>query len=127
MKNWRSPVYAFFKPVPMIRTIKGRRVHTFECLAKCCLAKGTDPRFVNCYLDTGDITSTSNLRKHARICFGESALEAADKTGNMAHSREVVNAAISQQAPLTAMFERMSNGKGKVTYSHTQHTKTEVK
>ncbi|KAF5309387.1 hypothetical protein D9619_012291 [Psilocybe cf. subviscida] len=125
--KWRSPVYAFFKPTPMIRTVKGRRAHTFECLAKSCLAKGADPRYVNRYLDTGDVSSTSNLRKHARICFGEQALTAADDTNDIAHAREVVKAALAEQAPLTAMFERMSKGKGKVTYSHTQHTKTEVK
>lgn len=111
----------------MIRTVKGRRVHTFECLAKSCLAKGADPRLVNRYLDTGDVSSTSNLRKHARICFGEKALAAADDTNDVVHTRAVVTAALAEQAPLTTMFERMSKGKGKVTYSHTQHTKTEVK
>lgn len=52
---------------------------------------------------------------------------AADDTNDVTHAREVVKAALAEQAPLTAMFERMSQGKGKVTYSHTQHTKTEVK
>ena len=59
--------------------VKGRRVHVFECYAKHCKGKGNG-RFVRRYLDTTDAKSTSNLRKHAKICFGDEEVASADKT-----------------------------------------------
>ena len=44
-----------------------------------CMGKGNG-RMVRRYLDTGDAKSTSNLRKHAKICWGEEAVTVADKT-----------------------------------------------
>jgi hypothetical protein len=62
MKQWNTPVYAFFRPTPTIECIDGRRVHVFECSAKTCTGKGKHGRKVWRYLNTADATSTSNLR-----------------------------------------------------------------
>jgi hypothetical protein len=78
LKDWNSPIYVFFKPTPMIEYIKDRRVHVFECNAKSCKGKGNG-RMVRRYLDTSDAKSTSNLRKHAKICWGEEVVASADK------------------------------------------------
>ena len=75
--DWNSPVYVFFKPTPSIEYINERRVHVFECVAKHCKGKGNS-RMVRRYLDTSDAKSTSNLRKHARICWGSETVAAAD-------------------------------------------------
>jgi hypothetical protein len=40
------------------------------------------------YLDTTDAKSTSNLRKHAKICWGEEAVAAADQTRDVLAARE---------------------------------------
>jgi len=39
-KDWTSPIYAFFKSIPLIDYIGGRRLHVFECGAKHCKGKG---------------------------------------------------------------------------------------
>ena len=97
----------------------------FECNAKTCKGKGLNRRHVRRFLDTPDGKSTSNLRRHAKICWGEEAVAGADAAKSHGAAREIVEK--SSRMPdgsITAMFERVK-GKGKVTYSHKQHTKTE--
>jgi hypothetical protein len=65
--SWNSPVYVFFKQTPSITYINDCHVHIFECAVTRCKGKGNG-RMVCRYLDTGNAKSTSNLRKHAKIC-----------------------------------------------------------
>lgn len=84
-------------------------------------------RHVRRYLDTTDGTSTSNLHHHAKICWGEEAVAGADAAKSHGATREIVERSLEMpDGSLTAMFERVK-GKGKVTYSHRQHTKTEAR
>ena len=62
MKEWTSPVYAFFNPIPQIVNINDHCAHEFKCQAKGCKAK------VHRFLDKGDARSTGNMRKHVRLC-----------------------------------------------------------
>jgi hypothetical protein len=128
MNDWNAPVYAFFESVPTIAYIDSRRVHVFKCLAKSCRGKGRKPRLINRYLDTGDAKSTGNLRKHAKLCFGNDAIQAADATKNIGATRRILmkNLDNLKDGSLTATLERAGK-KQKVTYSHTPHTKTETK
>lgn len=82
-------------------------------------------RMVRRYLDTGDAKSTGNLRKHAKICWGEEAVAAADSTRDVRTAREVLSKMKTVDSSITAAFERV--GKGKATYSHRQHTTTEAR
>jgi hypothetical protein len=123
-KEWNSPVYVFFEPTPSIVYIKDRRVHEFECAATRCMGKGNG-RVVRRYLDTGDTKSTSNLRKHAKICWGEDAVAAADNTRSVQAAREVLGKMKSGNSSITDAFEQAA--KGTVTYSHHQHTTTEAR
>jgi len=123
MRDWNSPIYAFFKPTPAIEYIQGRRLHVFECTATSCKGKGNG-RLVRRYLDTGDAKSTSNLRKHAKLCWGEDTVTAADQTGGVAAARDILLKTKGRDGSITAAFERV--GKGKVSYSHRQHTRTEA-
>ena len=123
-KEWNSPVYAFFKPTPSVVYINDRRVHVLECSATRCMGKGNG-RMVRRYLDTGDAKSTSNLRKHAKICWGEDVMAEADKTKDVHAAREAVSKMKSANGSITDAFERVA--KGKVTYSHRQHTTTEAR
>ena len=76
-------------------------------------------------MDKGDAKSTSNMRKHAKKCWGEDIVATADKARNADEVRATtVKGALNPQS-ITAAFER--RGKGKVTYSHRQHTKTEAR
>jgi len=124
VKEWNSPIYVFFKHTPSIETIKGRRVHVFECNAKSCMGKGNG-RMVRRYLDTGDAKSTGNLRKHARGCWGEEAVAAADNTKNVWAAREALGKAKLVDGSIMAAFERVA--KDRVTYSHRQHTSSEAR
>jgi hypothetical protein len=68
--------------------------------------------------------STSNLRKHALSCWGEDSVAAVTGSANIKDARESVKS-IKESGSITAAFEK--KGKGKITYSHRQHTKTETK
>ena len=89
-------------------------------MAKTCKYKS---RGVRRFLDKGDAKSTGNMRKHAKRCWGDDVVTAADKAANANDVRRTtVKGALDPQS-ITAAFER--KGKGKVTYLHRQHTKTE--
>lgn len=75
------------------------------------------------YLDTSDAKSTGNLRKHAKICWGVETVAAADETRNVNDAREALKKV--KDGSITEAFERV--GKGKVTYSHRQHTTTQAR
>ena len=118
-KKWTSPIYAFFEPTPVIEYVNGRRSHVFKCAGQSC--KKTVQRF----LDKKDSTSTSNMRKHVETCWGEDALKAGMEAGTAKDARETVVNELKGSGSITTAFER--KGKGKVTFSHRQHTKTETK
>lgn len=103
-------------------------MHVFKCIAKSCKGKGRNGRLVNRYLDTGDRKSTGNLWKHAKLCFGEDTLRDADATRDVTKTREILakNPDNLRDGSLSAVFATHAKGK-KVTYSHRQHTKTEIK
>jgi hypothetical protein len=65
------------------------------------------------------------MRRHAKTCWGEEATKAADEAANVNEAHTKVIGGILRTGSITAAFER--KGKGKVTYSHKQHTKTEMK
>ena len=95
----------------------------FECAAGKC--RGKNGRDVRCFLDTGDAKSTSGLRRHAKNCWGDEAVEAADGTQDLESARKVLAKTKLRDGTITAQFERI--GKGKVTFSHRQHTSTEAR
>jgi hypothetical protein len=76
------------------------------------------------YLDTSDRKSTGNLRKHAKLCWGEQEAEAADQTKDAVAARGVIDISKLKDGSLTAAFGRI--GKEKVTYSHRQRNSTET-
>jgi len=119
MKDWNSPIYAFFHPTPNIEYVEGRRCHVFMCAAKGC------KHCVRRFLDKGDAKSTSNMTKHVRSCWGEVALESACDAKTADAARNGVVNHILKIGSITSSFERKGNGK--VTYSHRQHTKTETR
>lgn len=122
-KKWSSPVYVFFKQTPQIEYKTGRRCHVFSCAAGRC--KGRNGRNVIRFLDKGDSNSTSNLLRHARICWGTDAVEAATATKDLEAAREVLGKTKLRDGSILAEFQRLS--KDKVTYRHTQHTTNEAR
>jgi uncharacterized protein YbaA (DUF1428 family) len=72
--------------------------------------------------------STSNLHRYAKICWGKKAVVGADATKSHGAAHEVVERSLEiPDGSITAMFECVKGkGKGKVMYSHRQHTKTEA-
>ena len=87
-------------------------MHVFECIAETCKARGKKARQVNRYLDKADARSTSNLRKHAKVCWGAEAVEAGDRTKNIEAAREVVAGIMSRNS--SPVLE--GAGKGKLSY-----------
>jgi hypothetical protein len=68
------------------------------------------------------VKSASNLQQHAKICWGEEAVEAASQTKDVHVAQDAMSKAKPKDGSITAVFERIS--KTKITYSHRQHTKT---
>lgn len=119
MKDWSSPIYAFFEPTPTIEYHDQRRCHVFKCAARGC------KHHVRRYLDTKDAKSTGNMRKHVKSCWGEAALQAAMDCGNQMTARDGPIQSLLETGSIKASFER--KGKGKVIYSHRQHTRSETR
>ena len=117
-KKWTSPIYSFFSPTPDLEYVGGRRSHVFTCTGKSCKQR------IRHFLDKGDASSTSNLRKHVISCWGEPAVKAVMDLANLSDAWEAVDK-LRVTGSITAAFER--KGKGKITYSHRQHSKTETK
>ena len=93
------------------------------CNAKTCKGKGKNGRDVWRYLNTGDVMSTSNLRRHAKICWGEETVAAASDTKDVHAACAILAKSNLKDGSITAMFQRV--GKEKIMYSHRQHTRTE--
>ncbi|KAG2050356.1 hypothetical protein BDR06DRAFT_984019 [Suillus hirtellus] len=109
-KEWVSPIYAFFKPFLTIGHKNGWRYYE---------------KRIRCFLDKKDAKSTSNMHKHACTCWGEEVVKAADDAKSCDVACESIVNGILTNGSITASFER--KGKGKITYSHWQHTKTKTK
>jgi hypothetical protein len=62
-----------------MEVIHGRHCHEFICAAPHCKGKGAKARNVRRFLDTSDAKSTSNLRKHTKLCWGADLVEQADE------------------------------------------------
>ena len=69
-KEWTSSIYGFFAPCPLITEVDDCCCHEFICGAPHCKGKGEKVRVMHRYLNTGDRKLTSNLHKHARVCWG---------------------------------------------------------
>ncbi|KAF8237636.1 hypothetical protein L208DRAFT_1246708 [Tricholoma matsutake] len=108
-KTWRSPIYSFFKPAVMIEVHNGCVAHIFAYSAKKCKAAQT----VQHYQDTGDKSSTANLRHHAIWCFGKDIVNAAIKGEPGASQRGNIFSAFAHQ------------GQQPITYSHCAHLNPE--
>lgn len=117
-KRWNSPIYAFFKPTVDIEYVGGRRTHVFSCARKSCT------QVLRRYVDTKD-RSTGNLQKHAISCWGEDAVMRAKDLASPDEARRVIVDSILQTGRISTYFSRKK--KGKVTYSHMQHTREETR
>jgi len=110
-KDWKSPVYAFYHPVPKIMYVNNRCCHEFLCAAHGCKYKSW------CYLDMKDKASTGNLIKHTKSCWGDEAWIAANECQNALEVREKVMSLIAKSGSITAVFNRVKVNR-KITYSH---------
>ena len=117
-KEWNSPVYAFFASNPIIEYVGGRRSHLFKCRAKRC------NKHVRRFLDKGDATSTGNMRKHVKSCWGEDVFHEVLTAKNAEAARDAVKSYLANGS-ITTAFERKGNSQ--VQYSHWQHTKIETR
>ena len=81
---------------------------------------------MNHFFNEADASSTSNFQKHAKVCWGDDVVKAADETKDIKLVCGIVTQSGLCDTSITAIFE-CAKGKGAVTYSHRQHTKTETK
>ena len=77
------------------------------------------------FLDKGDEKSTGGLHRHAKNCWGEETVKAALDTRDLKAAQKILTQDKLKDGSVMADFERI--GKGKVTYSHRQHTYAETR
>jgi len=112
--------------MPAIVIVGDRRIHEFRCNALSCKGRGKCPRIVRRYLDKKDRNSTGNLRRHARLCWGDENVLGADACGNLANARDgLSNAKKLKDGSITAAFKRTE--KEIATYSNRQHDKVQIR
>ncbi|KAH6914555.1 hypothetical protein BKA70DRAFT_1093297 [Coprinopsis sp. MPI-PUGE-AT-0042] len=116
-KKWKSNIYAFFDPRPTIHEEDNRRWTEFKCGARHCKATS---RIVKRFLDKQDSSSTSNLRKHAKGCWGEHILKEAEAAATLEVAREGLAKAEMRDGRITTVFERQGKG-GSDVLNHSSH------
>ena len=121
--GYYQSMYIFFKPTPSIVYIREHFVHIFECAATHCKGK-INGHMVHQYLDISNAKSISNICKHVKICWAKDVVAAADDTRDVCAACEALRKMKSIDLSITAVFEQIP--KGKVTYSHHQHTTIEA-
>ena len=77
-----------------------------------------------CYLDTGDAKSISNLRHHAKVCWGQEVVNVASEAKDVHAAYDAMAKAKLRDGLVTVAFEWIGK-KNQVMYSHCQHTKAE--
>ena len=114
----------FFNCTPRIEYVDKQQVHVFVCAASHC--KGKHGRDVCRFLDTGDAKSTSSLCQHAKMCWGDEAVSAADNTKDLEGACSILaKSGLKRNGSITQAFECTS--KEKASYSHRQYTYTETR
>ena len=94
------------------------------CAASHC--KGKHGRDIHRFLDTGDAKSTSSLRRHVKMCWGDEAVSAADNTKDLEGACSILaKSGLKRNGSITQAFERI--GKEKAFYLHHQYTYTETR
>jgi hypothetical protein len=120
--NWNAPIYAFYEPLVKVEYVRVKGVlqkcHTFKCALKRCRNKG-----IHQFLAGSDRQSTSNLRKHAKRCWGDDTIENADKLPDVAAARSLMDGVT--QSSITKAFAWVVNTK--VSYATRQHSKGQVR
>ena len=123
-KGLVSPIYVFFNCLPRIKYVDSHQVHVLECAASHC--KGKHGQDVRCFLDTGNVKSTSSLHQHAKMCWGDETISATDKIKDLDGTCAILaKSGLKRNGSITEAFEHI--GKDKVTYLHCQHTYTETR
>lgn len=124
ISTWNSPVYAIFEPRPMISSHADHQCLEFKCGAPQCKGDQRECQIVRQYLDPkaskdGKVkvnSSTGNLFKHAKKCWGKSVVEQAVQANDLATtSAGLQTSKVLADGSITATFER--TGKEKVTFS----------
>lgn len=118
MKKWTAGVYGLYEvPVVAYPPPTKELAHAFRCAARGC------KKVIHRYVGTKDVTSTSNLWRHATSCWGEDAVKAARSACDVEEVRKI-SASIKRNGSITDAFERKTDV---VTYSHRPFTRIETR
>ena len=81
---------------------------------------------VCCFLDIGNVKSTSSLHWHVRMCWGDEVVSAADNTRDLDGARTILaKSGLKRNGSITKAFKRIS--KETVTYLHHPHLYIETR
>ncbi|TFK81274.1 hypothetical protein K466DRAFT_502420, partial [Polyporus arcularius HHB13444] len=116
-KNWTAPIYGLYRADVKAAIIDGDRCHIFTC-SRC-------NHSVNRFLETKDCGSTSNLRLHAKGCWGKDVVSRLEKTKNLHESRKAAKGFL-KTGKLTEYF-CSQKGDHIVTYQQQTLTRMEMR
>jgi hypothetical protein len=114
-------VYTFYKILQIRHGAAKQQIIFFRCGNK---RKCTHE--IKRYLDKQDKSSTSNLNKHVRACWGEAAFNAGKELGTKEQAYKLVVKPMKTNGTLTLAFDVIAKGK-KPLHSNINHSKPEVR
>ncbi|KAG2365607.1 hypothetical protein BDR07DRAFT_1449760 [Suillus spraguei] len=100
MKEWNSPVHAFFHPTLQVVEVADHCAHAFKYQAKGCKVK------VQCFLDKGD---------HVCLCWGDEVLKAADSAKE---AREVCNKIVDSKGKIMYLHHQHTHTETRAEIVH---------
>lgn len=119
-ESWTSPVYGFYNEQVTIEYVKNCIAHVFTCCAQGCATT------VWHYQDKRDASSTGNMYKHAKSCWGEETVAQARALGNLGQVRSCIVAGLRKNGNITEYF-RMKKMASKPTYLHRQMSREQTR
>lgn len=123
--RWRSAIYGFYLPEVTVGENNKRKCLEFVCAAQGCR------QIVRRYLDTGDRSSSSNLGKHAKGCWGRETVEQAKTIGDKDAVRQSITSGLQKNGQISDYFTAGATGEkkknAKQSYSHQQMSRRETR
>ena len=116
-----SPIYAFFNPTPHVVKVDGWCTHEFLWSVRGVPRS----RFATTWISKTHALLRYNMHKHARRCWGDETLEVADLAKSVNEICDRIVRSILRNGSITTAFKH--NTKGKITYSHRQHTRAKTR
>ncbi len=118
--EWKSPIYGFYDEDIQLVIIDNRKAILFQCAARGC------GKTLQRFHDTHDRSSSGNLHKHTRLCWGEEAVGQAKAIGDATRVRSCIVQGLQKNSDITEYF-RLEKAAKKPLYLHQQMSRAQTR